>query len=113
VARAARAGVRGLDAIRDEMCERLVGLQAADGRIGDGPLDTALAVCALTDWDANPVEAAAACRYLESVQAADGSWPPAAMYFAGPRLDPPLPRWGSEELTTGFCVEALARCRGT
>ncbi|HEV2814495.1 MAG TPA: hypothetical protein VGW10_14665 [Solirubrobacteraceae bacterium] len=113
VARAARAGVRGLDAIRDEMCERLVAGQAPDGRIGDGPLDTALAVCALSDWGARADESAAACAYLEAAQGADGAWPPAAMYFAGPRLDPPLPRWGSEELTTGFCVEALARCRAT
>lgn len=113
VARAARAGVAGLEVIREEMCERLVAAQAADGRIGDGPLDTALAVCALSDWDCRDREAAAACAYLESVQGQGGSWPPAAMYFAGPQLDPPLPRWGSEELTTGFCVEALARCRGT
>jgi Prenyltransferase and squalene oxidase repeat len=113
VARAARAGVAGLDAIREEMCARLVASQAPDGRIGDGPLDTALAVCALSHWGARPDEAAAACAYLESVQAPDGSWPAEAMYFAGPRLDPPLPRWGSGELTTGFCVEALSRCPGT
>jgi hypothetical protein len=113
VARAHRAGVAGLDVIRDEMCARLIGDQAPDGRIGDGPLDTALAVCALLDWGADATATAAACAYLEATQGPEGQWPPAAMYFAGPRLDPPLPRWGSEELTTGFCLEALGRCQGT
>lgn len=55
---------------------------------------------------------------LLSLQAADGSWPRAAVYFGGRErrkdgtLAPPhpdTPRWGSEELTTGFCIEALAR----
>lgn len=111
VARAAKAGVRGLDAIRDETGERLAGMQAEDGRIGEGALETALAICALSDWDVRPRERAAACAFLEATQAADGSWPAAPMYYAGPKLE--LPRWGSRELTTGFCVEALARCRAT
>jgi hypothetical protein len=51
-------------------------------------------------------------------QSADGSWPRAAVYFGGRerRRDgtlapahPDTPRWGSEELTTAFAVEALAR----
>lgn len=111
VARAARAGVRGLDVIRDETGERLAAMQSEVGRIGDGALETALAVCALSDWDVRPQERAAACAYLESTQEADGSWAAEPMYYAGPKLD--LPRWGSRELTTGFCVEALARCRTT
>ncbi|HEX8206127.1 MAG TPA: hypothetical protein VF587_08720, partial [Solirubrobacteraceae bacterium] len=109
VARAAAAGVRGLDAIRDESCARTLAGARDDGRIGAGPLDTALAVCALSDWGAETPRAA--CAYLEAAQGEDGSWPAAPFYYAGPRED--LPRWGSAELTTGFCLEALSRCRAT
>lgn len=51
-------------------------------------------------------------------QSADGSWPRATVYFGGRerRRDgslapahPDTPHWGSEELTTGFCIEALVR----
>ena len=109
VSRAARAGVRGLDATRDVICDRITATAAPDGRFGDGPLDTALGLCALADWEADPPERVRACEYLEAVQAPDGSWPAEAFYYIGPQLDPPVERWGSSELTTGFCLEALAR----
>jgi len=56
---------------------------------------------------------------LLSEQAPDGSWRRAAVYWGGRerRRDgtlapahPDTPRWGSEELTTAFAIEALARC---
>lgn len=55
---------------------------------------------------------------LLATQRSDGSWPRAAVYFGGRerRTDgslapahPDTPHWGSEEVTTGFAVEALAR----
>ncbi|WCM27088.1 hypothetical protein NDN01_24425 [Sphingomonas sp. QA11] len=55
-------------------------------------------------------------------QSSDGSWPRAPVYFGGRerRRDgslapahPDTPHWGSEELTTGFCIEALARVSRT
>ncbi|HEV3001352.1 MAG TPA: hypothetical protein VGW75_11485 [Solirubrobacteraceae bacterium] len=108
-----RTRLRGFDPIADELCARIRAAAAPDGRIGDGPLDTALAACALCNLGAEPELRERACDWLARVQAPDGSWPAAAFYYAGPREDPPLPRWGSPELTTGFCLEALARCRAT
>jgi hypothetical protein len=35
---------------------------------------------------------------------ADNSWPRATLYYRGPKK---LYAWGSEELVTGFCLEAL------
>src|SRR5687768_2563645 len=100
VARAARTGgVRGLDAIREEACDRLCGLAQPDGSIGEGALDTALALSALAEWEHDPPEAERACAYLEATQSADGSWPAAGMYYADLR-DEPTPHWGSAELTT-------------
>jgi hypothetical protein len=108
-----RTRLRGFDAIADELCARVRAAAADDGRIGRGPLDTALAVCALGNLEAEPELRERACAWLSSSQADDGSWPPEPFYHAGPRLDPPRPHWGSRELTTGFCAEALARCRAT
>ena len=109
VSRAWAAGVTGLGAIREESRERILALRHGDGRIGDGPLDTARAICALDQWGAGVPEDAWA--YLESAQRPDGSWPAAALYFAGPRAD--LPGWGSAEVTTAVCLEALARREAT
>jgi hypothetical protein len=108
-----RTGLRGFDAIADELCARIRAAADPDGRIGDGPLDTALALAALCNLDAEEELRERGCAWLEDVQGADGSWPAAAVYWAGPRLDPPHPHWGSREVTTGFCLEALARCRAT
>lgn len=43
-------------------------------------------------------------------QMADRSWPRASLYYSGPKK---RYAWGSEELTTGFCLEALLRYRIT
>ncbi|MDB5696444.1 MAG: hypothetical protein JWN21_1987 [Sphingomonas bacterium] len=79
-------------------------------------LEAAFAACALLRWRVRPSEDA--IRSLLAAQLASGGWPRAALYHGGrPRLarggfgapHPDTPRWGSEELTTGFALEALAR----
>ena len=50
-----------------------------------------------------------AAQWLVAAQREDGSWP-ARAFYAGP--EPPAVHayyWGSEELTTAMCLEALAR----
>lgn len=109
VSRAALGGVQGLYAIREESVDRLRAAAGEDGRIGDGPLDTALAVCALRSWEADVPEAEAARDYLRASQSPEGSWPTAAYYFGGSVPDDPtVLSWGAEALTTGFCLEALS-----
>lgn len=82
----------------------------------DGPpgepsnvLEHALAACVDLDRDITP---------LLDAQLDSGGWPAAGLYHGGRRrrrdgtFDPPhpdTPWWGSEELTTVFCIEALAR----
>jgi hypothetical protein len=109
LSRCARAGVSGLEPARELVCARIRAAAGADGRIGDGPLDTALAVCSLADWAAAGAEGERACGYLAATQSAGGSWPAEALYFGGPRGARRVPAWGSEELTSALCVEALAR----
>ena len=83
----------------------------------DHALHRALRICAMRSLGA-PVPDDDVARLMAG-QAADGSWPRAALYHGGRtrRRDgsfdaphPDTPRWGSEALTTAFAVEALARC---
>jgi hypothetical protein len=79
-------------------------------------LDLALAACTLLSWNRIPAIDALLAAQLDS-----GGWPAAPVYHGG-RLrrwngsyalpHPDSPSWGSEELTTAFCVEALARWKG-
>lgn len=66
-------------------------------------LEQALATCVQLDWSgrADP----SVVRTLLDAQLPSGAWPLAAVY-KGRNV-----RWGSEELTTAFCIEALHRWR--
>jgi hypothetical protein len=52
-----------------------------------------------------------AVQFLVEAQLASGAWQRMAMYYAGPNYGGPdvYFGWGSEELTTGFCIESLSR----
>ncbi|MEA2568302.1 MAG: hypothetical protein QOI24_303 [Acidobacteriota bacterium] len=76
-------------------------------------LESALAACALLDWNVTPDLAP-----LLDAQLPSGAWPRAGLYHGGrKRLSanafapphPDTPWWGSEELTTSFSIEALTR----
>jgi hypothetical protein len=76
-------------------------------------LEHALAACTLLDWNG-----AADVAPLLALQLESGAWPAAELYHGGrARISdrefapphPDTPWWGSEELTTAFCIEALSR----
>jgi hypothetical protein len=112
LSRCAGAGVGGVAEVGSTAVERIVAAQDESGRIGDGPLDTALAACALRNWNAGGPARARATAYCLAEQSEDGSWPAQPLYFGGPRGEPAIPRWGSAELTTALCVEALSDAAG-
>jgi hypothetical protein len=69
-------------------------------------LDSGIAACVLST---RCRELACYARLLENLvatQRSDGSWPAKAFYFGGYKR---ARTWGCAELTTAFCVEALAR----
>ena len=79
------------------------------------PLEAALAACALAHWR-QPITV----RGILDTQLESGGWPAAALYHGGrtrrrdgsfAALHPDTPHWGSEELTTALCLEALSRAR--
>ena len=102
VARASEA-VPALNEARAAICSRIAAAAGPDGSLGGGPVETALALIALARWDAEPGLRERAAAYLERTQEGDGSWPVAPVYHGDTTL------WGSRELSTGLCAEALAR----
>lgn len=102
------SGVLEFSIVRDEIVGKIIATANEDGSIGENAQDTALAICALLNWNSFPPELIRAIRYLLSTQRTTGDWPRAVLYYGGPKK---YYGWGSEELTTGFCLEAMLRYR--
>jgi ectoine hydroxylase-related dioxygenase (phytanoyl-CoA dioxygenase family)/4-hydroxybenzoate polyprenyltransferase len=106
VSRAYFNGVTSLKATKTPIINKIANLQKADGSFGNELL-TALAICTLLNFNYIVPSLEKAIQFLLNTQQAEGSWPRNPMY--GGQADQKL--FGSEALTTGFCVEALARYR--
>jgi hypothetical protein len=94
--------------MRAPIIARILAQAKPDGRLGETLADTAWAVCSLLNLRSYPAELEGAVRYILDAQLDHGSWPRWLLYYGGPKL---RLGWGSEEMTTGFCLEALARYR--
>lgn len=97
-------GVQQLESVRSMVLERLMNYQQPDGSFGDNLLQTAQALSTLIYWQGHPTAAERAARVLLNHQGKYGEWTRAILFYRGPgkRVG-----YGSEEITTGFCVEAL------
>lgn len=109
-------GAFSLKEAKDAVSNKTISLQQEDGSFGD-ELSTALAVCTLLNYQYS--DETTLDRAIQSIvehQREDGAWSKIAMvtgYFwtggAGETGDWLAGYWGSEELTTALCVEALAK----
>lgn len=102
LSRACFHGVSGLAPARGPVLDRLLSLDEGDGSFG-GALNTALAACTLLNLDEQTQALHRAVEHLLATQRHDGSWPRQPLFLG------PAPYYGSEELTTAFCLEALSR----
>jgi hypothetical protein len=107
------AGIRAFGPLRDTIVGRIKSYAHPDGSIGSHILHTALAACALMDWQDWEDHSRVLNGAIEAIlrgQHPSGGWQKFPFYFSGPvkKL-----AWGSEELTTGFCLEALSRYRNS
>lgn len=104
LSRAYHQGAAGLADCRAALTSRVLERRQQDGSFGD-PFDTALAVNSLLNLGrGEPDLLVPTLRSLLAAQGEDGSWPRAAFF-----IDFYGGYYGSEELTTAFCLEALAR----
>ena len=102
------AGIHGFEGVGGTIVERIKSYARPDGLIGNHILHTAQAACALMDWkDRSPV-LDNAIQAILCARDSSGAWKRCPFYYSGPSQKL---AWGSEELTTGFCLEALARYR--
>lgn len=97
-----------LEDIRTEIIERIISKCHKDGSIGESSLDTALALTTLINLNYQGSEIINGINNLLKMQLERGNWKRWAFYYGGPKK---LSCFGSEELTTAFCLEALAKFR--
>lgn len=100
------AGIQGFDNLRPLILDRLTAVVRSDGGIGEHPMHTALALNTIFNMQIDAPFTGRALAHLLDTQATDGGWPAAAYYYGGPQRSV---SWGSRDLTTGLCLEALAR----
>ena len=100
------AGIAKLEAIKNTIISRILVLINSDGSIGDCVADTSFAVCTLLNFNFSGPELTNAVRFIMTSQKDTGEWERCRIYYGGPKK---IVGFGSEELTTAFCLEALAR----
>lgn len=106
LSRCHHVGIHGFAHLRERIRDRLEAEVRGDGSIGENPMQTALALNTLFNMGIDAPFTGPATTHLLAVQAEDGSWPATPYYYGGPQKSV---SWGSRELTTGLCLEALAR----
>ncbi len=104
IARAYLHSAPSFGCLKELVVRRIAQRQEKSGSMGT-ILFTALAACVLLSFKAHTPALHKAIQYLTDTQKSEGSWSRYALYSG------PIEFWGSEELTTAFCVEALARYR--
>ncbi|WP_222538044.1 hypothetical protein [Pedobacter polysacchareus] len=100
-----KAGIHQLKPAVDKIVQRILKTSKPNGSFGESILDTALSISTLLQCGINTSEMEAAVQYLIQQQKPSGCWSRWAVYYGGPKK---RLCYGSEEMTTGFCLEALA-----
>jgi len=106
IARAADNGVRAFDDLFANIADR-VRAKVCVSDLELSPLTSALGAATLLSVAPSSPELAHCLRFIVDSQQANGAWRREA-YYRGP-----AEFWGSDELTTGFALEALARYQGS
>ncbi|WP_146151344.1 hypothetical protein [Chitinophaga niastensis] len=106
ISRAYNRGVKKLQPVVSPIIERILATASADGQLGKSIFYTALGVTTLINFGCKSKELHQAISFLIKHQGKHGEWPRWLFFYINPTI---AYGWGSEELTTAFCVEAIAR----
>ena len=100
------ATVPGLEPVKEPIISRILATGHSDGSFGDSAMDTATALISLLNLNYRDEKLHLTADYLINTQHESGCWNRSIFFYSGANKDV---GWGSEELTTGFCTEALAK----
>ena len=100
-----KAGISGLEPATKLIIDRILVTVKQDNSFGESILDTAFCIISLINCGYDSLILDKAVLYMVSKQNRSGCWPRRGVYYGGPKK---LRTYGSEEMTTGFCLEALA-----
>lgn len=90
--------------LKELIVQRIILRRRKDGGFGDSTLDTALAISTLNNLRIDTLDLQKDYKYIMDSQNEGGGWNKRVFYYGGPKK---LSGFGSEELTTAFCLEAL------
>ncbi len=100
-----KAGIAGLAPAAKAMTDRILRSAKPDNSLGESILDTALGIISLINCNHDSIILDRAMKYMIEQQNRSGCWARWGVYYGGPKK---RQTYGSEEMTTGFCLEALA-----
>lgn len=106
ISRAYSRGVKKLEPVVTLVIERIFNTLSAEGQLGKSIFDTAIGVTSLINFGVKPQELHRPIRFLIDNQGSHGEWPRWLFFYSSPKKEF---GWGSEELTTALCIEAIAR----
>lgn len=98
--------INSLSPIREICINKIISDVNDNGTIGNNILETALAVCSLINLDSKSHIIENAIHAILKAQTNKGNWKIFPFYYGGPKK---YLSWGSEEITTAYCLEALTR----
>lgn len=96
--------IKELEPARNTTVEWIYASLKDDGSFGDSILDTALAISTLVNFGHKDKILDQAVHILLNSQNASGCWERNIFSYSGPSK---VVGWGSEEMVTGYCLEAL------
>ncbi|PHR74619.1 MAG: hypothetical protein COA67_00660 [Lutibacter sp.] len=100
------AGIHSLSPVREICIRKILSDVNNNGTIGKNILETALAICTLLNWSSNSEAIQKGVNAILQEQTEFGNWKILPFYYGGPKK---YFGWGSKEITTAFCLEALTR----
>ncbi|MNL25338.1 hypothetical protein D3C87_1468160 [compost metagenome] len=100
-----KSGISQLATAAELMTDRILRSVKENNSFGESVLDTALGIIVLINCNHNSIILDQAVEYIINQQNRSGGWERWGVYYGGPKK---LLTYGSEEMTTGFCLEALS-----